>query len=67
MHLDLSNLSLNRLVLPENVEPRKITHLYLENNRIHELPEDFFAKLYNLEWVDLRNNLLTGLPEKLPR
>ena len=36
--------------------------LYLENNELAELPDDFFRKLQSLKWLDLRNNHLCRIP-----
>ena len=37
-------------------------HLYLEQNNLISLPENFFDCLHNLKWLDLRRNYLTHLP-----
>lgn len=39
--------------------------LYLEGNYISTLPEDFFQKLPNLVWFDIRNNKLKGIPKSI--
>ncbi|RZC37936.1 LRR 8 domain containing protein [Asbolus verrucosus] len=39
--------------------------LYLQKNYIIELPKDFFLKLHQLSWLDLRNNQLTTVPESI--
>lgn len=36
--------------------------LYLEDNLIRSLPENFFDRLSRLTWLDLRQNKLTSLP-----
>ncbi|XP_053619432.1 leucine-rich repeat-containing protein 27-like isoform X2 [Plodia interpunctella] len=41
------------------------TVLYLQNNRISELSEDFFPSLPSLMWLDLRNNCLTNIPKSI--
>lgn len=39
--------------------------LYLQNNRIKSLPEDFFPSLPSLMWLDLRDNELTDIPKSI--
>ncbi|XP_024940249.1 uncharacterized protein LOC107267295 isoform X2 [Cephus cinctus] len=39
--------------------------LYLENNKLAKLPDELFTTLKNLMWLDVRNNLLTYLPESI--
>ncbi|XP_051883600.1 leucine-rich repeat-containing protein 27-like isoform X2 [Pristis pectinata] len=59
--VDLSGRGLEQL--PEHVLQRPgLENLYLEGNAISELSEDFFHRLPNLIWLDLRNNKLTRLP-----
>lgn len=36
--------------------------MYLESNKLSELPEEFFQNLRALQWLDLRNNDLVRLP-----
>ncbi|XP_069755718.1 leucine-rich repeat-containing protein 27-like [Narcine bancroftii] len=49
--------------LPEHVlQMPGLENLYLEGNAISELSNDFFHRLPNLIWLDLRNNKLTSLP-----
>ena len=63
--LDMSNRNLEELTLP--VLPKFVTHLYLNDNNLCELPKDFFLQFNHLQWLDLRNNLLVNLPTKLPK
>nr|CAB3263515.1 leucine-rich repeat-containing protein 27 [Phallusia mammillata] len=44
-----------------------IQHLYLEENLIKQLPDNFFDHLPNLQWLDLRNNQLTCIPVSIGR
>lgn len=39
--------------------------LYLQNNHISSLPQNFFPSLPNLKWLDLRDNKLTDLPSSI--
>lgn len=39
--------------------------LYLQNNKITTLPEDFFPSLPSLMYLDLRENLLTDIPKSI--
>lgn len=36
--------------------------LYLEGNKLTELPAFFFDTCCNLTWLDVRNNMLKALP-----
>ncbi|XP_055502625.1 leucine-rich repeat-containing protein 27-like [Leucoraja erinacea] len=59
--MDLSGRGL--VQLPEHVlQMPWLKNLYLEGNALSELSEDFFHRLPNLIWLDLRNNKLTSLP-----
>ncbi|XP_078269808.1 leucine-rich repeat-containing protein 27-like isoform X2 [Rhinoraja longicauda] len=59
--IDLSGRGLAQL--PEHVlQMPWLKNLYLEGNALSELSEDFFHRLPNLIWLDLRNNKLTSLP-----
>lgn len=39
--------------------------IYLQNNQITTLPDDFFPSLPSLMYLDLRNNLLTDIPQTI--
>ncbi|XP_028391122.1 leucine-rich repeat-containing protein 27-like isoform X2 [Dendronephthya gigantea] len=41
---------------------KHLESLHLQSNYITELPDEFFLKLTNLKWLDLRNNRLSSLP-----
>ena len=58
--LDMSHRQMSTLDYP--VLPHLVTHLYLNDNHLTSLPKDFFKKFVNVQWLDLRNNLLTDLP-----
>ena len=58
--LDMSRIQISKLDYP--VLPHLVTHLYLNDNHLTSLPQDFFRKFVNVQWLDLRNNLLTDLP-----
>ena len=58
--LDMSHRQISKLDYP--VLPHLVTHLYLNDNHLTSLPKDFFKKFVNVQWLDLRNNLLTDLP-----
>lgn len=36
--------------------------MYLEGNKLSQLPFDLFLRLPKLKWLDLRNNQLTSIP-----
>ena len=59
--LDMSHRKISQLVSP--VLPHLVTHLYLNDNNLTSLPEDFFKQFIHVEWLDLRNNLLVNLPK----
>ena len=63
--VDMSHRNLEELSLC--CSPNFVTHLYLNDNRLCELPKDFFLQFNHLQWLDLRNNLLINLPTKLPK
>ena len=64
--VDMSNRGLKDWVkFP--VLPHLVTHLYLNNNQLSQLPPDFFLQFTNLQWLDLRNNQLRDLPRKVPK
>lgn len=39
--------------------------LYLQNNKIQDLPDDFFEILPNLTWFDIRDNRLSNIPKSI--
>ncbi|GLG94909.1 Leucine-rich repeat protein soc-2 homolog, partial [Gryllus bimaculatus] len=42
-----------------------IQFLYLEENEIAVLPDDFFPTLRHLKWLDMRNNFLQCIPSTI--
>ncbi|XP_033756545.1 leucine-rich repeat-containing protein 27-like isoform X3 [Pecten maximus] len=59
--LDLCHKGL--LQIPhELLELSHLEYLYLEGNGLSALPDDFFDKLPNLVWLDVRRNNLLRLP-----
>ena len=60
--VDLSNQNLTAFSLSQLSNPTQLKYLYLRQNNLKQLPEDLFLCCPNLEWLDVRNNLLTCLP-----
>ncbi|KYN28543.1 PREDICTED: leucine-rich repeat-containing protein 27-like [Trachymyrmex cornetzi] len=60
--VDLTSTDLTSLPIEIIEKYPAIQMLYLENNNLPELPERLFVSLQNLQWLDVRNNLLTSLP-----
>ncbi|XP_045780793.1 leucine-rich repeat-containing protein 27-like [Maniola jurtina] len=60
--LDLSSQGL--VSVPE-INNEFLSVLYLQNNKLKTLPEDFFPSLPNLRWLDLRDNQLTDIPKSV--
>ncbi|XP_060082531.1 leucine-rich repeat-containing protein 27-like [Ylistrum balloti] len=59
--LDLCHKGL--LQIPHEIlELSNLEYLYLEGNELSALPDDFFDKLPNLVWLDVRRNNLLRLP-----
>lgn len=49
----------------ETLAKTNLKMLFLEGNEITSLPSDFFIKLPQLTWLDLRNNKLTSIPKNI--
>ncbi|XP_048586268.1 leucine-rich repeat-containing protein 57-like [Nematostella vectensis] len=47
------------------LELTQLEYLYLKGSQISALPEEFFRKLINLVWLDLRDNQLENLPNSI--
>ena len=60
--VDLSNQNLTVFSLSQLSNPTTVKYLYLQHNKLKMLPEDLFLLCPNLEWLDVRNNLLSCLP-----
>ena len=61
--LNLCDLNLKEI--PKRVfDRREITHLFLSNNSLADIPPDI-ARLHNLECVVADSNLLETLPQEL--
>ncbi|KAK4875922.1 hypothetical protein RN001_012344 [Aquatica leii] len=61
---DNANQKLKKI--PENIlQMTNLKMLYLEENEIEELPNDFFINLSKLTWLDLRKNKLSTLPSNV--
>ncbi|KAG5317535.1 LRC27 protein, partial [Pseudoatta argentina] len=60
--VDLTSTGLTSFPIEMLEKYPAIQILYLENNNLLELPERLFVSLQNLQWLDVRNNLLTSLP-----
>lgn len=47
------------------LDMKNLRMLYLENNLLEQLPDNFFYNLPSLTWLDLRNNQLQTLPTNI--
>lgn len=64
MICDLTNQKIEEV--PQNVlSMTYLRMLYLENNLVQSLPDNFFPSLPELSWLDLRNNRLCSLPKNV--
>ncbi|CAL8368644.1 unnamed protein product [Gadus morhua 'NCC'] len=65
-HVESQTLFLSRRKLNEIPETilrhRSLKELYLEGNKLINLPDSMFVRLPHLVWLDLRNNLIGSLP-----
>ncbi|XP_050357798.1 uncharacterized protein LOC126778332 [Nymphalis io] len=59
------NLSSQGLVKIPKINNHFLCMLYLQNNKLKILSDDFFPSLPNLMWLDLRDNELTDIPKSL--
>ncbi|XP_063629663.1 uncharacterized protein LOC134801065 [Cydia splendana] len=57
--IDMSYKSLDTI---PNINTKSVCVLYLKDNNISTLPDDFFPSLPSLMWLDMRNNKLTEIP-----
>ena len=62
--LDLRSRQLSRLCT-EFVLLHRLEYLYLEGNLLKEVPAQVVQGWRSLRWLDLRNNLLVGLPSTI--
>ncbi|XP_072935851.1 uncharacterized protein [Epargyreus clarus] len=60
--LDLASQELE--ILP-NINNKLLCVVYLQNNKITVIPDDFFPTLPHLMWLDLRCNQLTEIPKSI--
>ncbi|XP_061723163.1 uncharacterized protein LOC133529463 isoform X1 [Cydia pomonella] len=60
--IDMSYKSLDTI---PNINAKSVCVLYLQNNNISTLPDDFFPSLPSLMWLDMRNNKLTEIPKTI--
>ncbi|KPJ03151.1 Leucine-rich repeat-containing protein 27 [Papilio xuthus] len=60
--LDISSQGL--ATLPK-IENKMLCILYLQNNKIKDLPDDFFETLPYLTWFDMRDNELCDIPKSI--
>lgn len=60
--LDFSSKGLTNITTIYNSH---LNVIYLQNNEVKSLPDDFFVILPNLMYLDLRNNKLTDLPPSI--
>lgn len=63
----LSDYSKKELLeIPESIlRLSNLRMLYLEGNFLKTLPDNFFALLPNLTWLDIRNNQLVDIPSTI--
>ena len=62
--LDLSYYKLTK-VPAQLLSLSRIEYLYLCNNQLKMLPDNFFACLPNLKWLDMRYNRITAIPKSI--
>ncbi|XP_073963385.1 uncharacterized protein [Choristoneura fumiferana] len=60
--LDLSSQGLHAVPPISNM---LLCMIYLQNNSILSLPDDFFPSLPNLRWLDIRDNQLMDIPKSI--
>ena len=68
-HLRVSNVTeLSTMFLTDKLGCHvHLQCLYLEGNRLSQLPPSLFSSCPHLQWLDLRNNRLTHLPQFIQR
>ncbi|XP_026754386.2 leucine-rich repeat-containing protein 27-like [Galleria mellonella] len=59
------NLSSSNLDYIPEIENKLLSALYLQNNRIINIPDDFFPSLPSLIYLDLRDNQITDIPKSI--
>lgn len=65
-NIDLSNNDIMSLPADSEIlHLRRLTQLYLQDNKVTELPGDVFSDLLSLKVVNMSNNAILTLPEKL--
>ncbi|XP_011699530.1 PREDICTED: E3 ubiquitin-protein ligase LRSAM1-like [Wasmannia auropunctata] len=63
--VDLTSTGLTSVPIETIEKYPTIQMLYLEDNNLSELPERLFVSLQHLQWLDVRNNVLTSLPTSI--
>ncbi|KAM3957975.1 uncharacterized protein ACR2FA_008015 [Aphomia sociella] len=61
----ICNLSSSDLDSVPVIKNKSLCVLYLQNNHLNNLPEDFFQSLPNLMYLDVRDNQLTDIPKSI--
>ncbi|CAH2097176.1 unnamed protein product [Euphydryas editha] len=59
------NLSSQGLIIVPKINNQLLYIIYLQNNKIQNLPDDFFYSVPNLMWLDLRDNELTAISKSI--
>ena len=63
--VDLSSKKISIFTETAVLRPEAVKYLYLQNNKLTHLPSNLFKIFNNLEWLDIRNNLIREIPQIL--